>query len=328
MKIGGKRNAGFGRSIMFAIKNLFRDKYGEGRYSTRHSHIERLRPFVTYLAGESIDDLVLASFDHVRTYAQTVGELFTAGEIKASTAINRISSVNVLMRLLLGNETCYISPKSVIGARSYVRTEEPLGLYFVDFEAAVLALLSKGEFRLAILVTLCRYAGCRFREASLMELAPAFHQADNNNYLSVRKGTKGNRGMYVPRTVPISDRVIVILKYAVSQISEKNLIPAEMSYKQWYSSAHKRWATIAPTLGLSSKFHELRAAYACQRYEELLGEPAPCVSWLGAADPSRERPRSVCGHEALEELADELGHGRIEILKAYVGVIGSYEPEE
>ncbi len=58
--------------------------------------------------------------------------------------------------------------------------------------------------------------------------------------------------------------------------------------------------------------NDLRAAYACERYAELTGHPAPVVA--GHRSATREEDRA-----ARTVIAQELGHGRIDVLGAYVG---------
>ena len=59
-------------------------------------------------------------------------------------------------------------------------------------------------------------------------------------------------------------------------------------------------------------YHELRAAWACERYEEISGENAPILQ----VDTSR-------GQESDDQfrlaLARELGHDRIDVVAAYIG---------
>ncbi len=62
-------------------------------------------------------------------------------------------------------------------------------------------------------------------------------------------------------------------------------------------------------------FHDLRAAYACDRYQQLTGYAAPAV--VGARLADRETDVS-----ARKIISAELGHGRIDVVAAYVGSAG------
>src|SRR5574337_249853 len=57
--------------------------------------------------------------------------------------------------------------------------------------------------------------------------------------------------------------------------------------------------------------HDLRAAYACERYKALTGHAAPC-----AGGEIRDRERDAAARLAV---AKELGHGRAEVAAEYLG---------
>jgi hypothetical protein len=60
-------------------------------------------------------------------------------------------------------------------------------------------------------------------------------------------------------------------------------------------------------------FHELRAAYACERYEQLTGFPAPVNGGRG------HREDQELDQRAREQISHELGHNRIDVVSAYIG---------
>ena len=60
-------------------------------------------------------------------------------------------------------------------------------------------------------------------------------------------------------------------------------------------------------------FHELRAAYACERYEQLTGFFAP----INGGRIHRE-DRELDPH-ARQQISHELGHNRIYVVSAYIG---------
>ena len=61
-------------------------------------------------------------------------------------------------------------------------------------------------------------------------------------------------------------------------------------------------------------FHDLRAAYACERYQQLTGQPAP-VNGGRCADRTLDRKRA-------QQISHELGHNRIDVVAAYIGSLG------
>ena len=60
-------------------------------------------------------------------------------------------------------------------------------------------------------------------------------------------------------------------------------------------------------------FHELRAAFACERYEQITQHRAP-INGGHCYGVDRQLDR-----EARIQVSYELGHGRIEIVAAYIG---------
>ena len=60
-------------------------------------------------------------------------------------------------------------------------------------------------------------------------------------------------------------------------------------------------------------FHELRAAYACERYEQITHHLAP----INGGRCRRLDPR--LDREARLQISYELGHGRIDVVSAYIG---------
>lgn len=60
-------------------------------------------------------------------------------------------------------------------------------------------------------------------------------------------------------------------------------------------------------------FHELRAAYACDRYEHLTGQAAPIYGSLRyGVDRGLDR-------QARRQIGLELGHNRVDVVSAYIG---------
>ncbi len=60
------------------------------------------------------------------------------------------------------------------------------------------------------------------------------------------------------------------------------------------------------------KLHDLRAAYACERYQALAGAAAPAVGGPRVASSEADRA-------ARDTIAQELGHGRSDVVATYIG---------
>jgi hypothetical protein len=199
-----------------------------------------------------------------------------------------------------------------VGERSSVRREAPAGMQRERLKQATFELRERGEERVAVVAELARELGLRFREASLLDARTALAQATEKGAVNITEGTKGGRGYVVDRWVPVlAVPTLTLEKAAEVQGAGRNLIPEENSYAQWRDHAYHAWSQVARDHELRG-FHDLRAAYACDRYEQLTGSPAPVISGERLADKALDL-------SAREIISSELGHGRVDVVSAYVG---------
>jgi hypothetical protein len=162
------------------------------------------------------------------------------------------------------------------------------------------------------MVEVARALGLRLREASLLNARVALGQVKKHGAVNITAGTKGGRGHRVDRWVPVSGAAIgCLVRAAKAQGQGHNLISPELSWRQWNSKVHHVWAAVRDDYGLK-KIHDLRAAYACERYQQLTGSAAPVVAGRLCTDRSTDRA-------ARQTIAQELGHGRIEVVATYIG---------
>ena len=146
----------------------------------------------------------------------------------------------------------------------------------------------------------------------MLDARLALHQARTLGAVNITAGTKGARGRHVDRWVPASETAVACLvRAAALQGDGRNLIPPEMSWQQWNWRVHRVWSLARDSYGLE-KIHDLRAAYACERYEQLTGSQAPVIA--GVRRASRDED-----HKARDIIARELGHSRRGVVAAYVG---------
>ena len=97
---------------------------------------------------------------------------------------------------------------------------------------------------------------------------------------------------------------------AAVQGEARNLVPPHLSWRQWNDHLHHVWAGVREQHGLG-KLHDLRAAYACERYQTLAGAAAPVTAGGRVASLKADRA-------ARAVIAQELGHGRVDVVAAYV----------
>jgi hypothetical protein len=312
MKVGGKRNFGRGRTLSYAVRNVLRERFGDKRYGTRHSHLSRLKPFLEYMKVEGIRDLQDVSRATVLSYSRILRQFVDDEELALATAVNRVSSVNVLLETLHGDKKCSVSPRAVIGPRTRVRQEAPPGIDIDIVLAAVAELAERGDIDVAKAVTACRLLGCRIREAALLDYRQAAKSAADKGKVVVRRGSKGGRARKIPREIVASAVFVDTLQQLQAQQPGRSLVPDGQTFRNWYLSAYRRYAPVAMRFGLATGFHDLRAAYACVRYQEITGDEAPCVA--GHREASCDRDRL-----ARDILATDLGHARTDVVASYVG---------
>lgn len=311
-KVGGERNFGFGKQMAWAGKNALAARYGDGHYGTQAAHGERWQQFCDYAREQDIRDVRQVTEALVTAYGQELQQQVAAAEMAVSYAQNLLSSVNVVLEAIRGDSAVRVSPSELVGERNNVRQEAPAGLERERLQQAVSDLRDRNEARVAAVAELARELGLRFREASLLDARSALQLAERKGMVNITEGTKGGRGHVVDRWVPVLPVATAALQRATElQGDSRNLIPEGSSYAQWRDHAYHAWSRVSRDAELKG-FHDLRAAYACERYEQLTGHPAPVVAGERTATKGEDLA-------AREIISAELGHGRIDVVSAYVG---------
>jgi hypothetical protein len=155
----------------------------------------------------------------------------------------------------------------------------------------------------------------RLREAILADLPRLKREADQLGKINVQDGTKGGRsGASAPRWIAVDDDIKEALRLAerVSLDGSRNLLAQNESYLDFQRGVVRPARDILRTHNLKG-FHELRAAYACERYEQITNHLAPI---------NGGRCYQLAPHldqKARAQISYELGHGRIDVVAAYIG---------
>ena len=311
-KAGGHRNFGYGKQMAWAGKQALKDQYGNGHYGTVIGNAERWRRFVAWCRDEcDIRDARLINSEVVQDYGKLLSDKVDAG-MSSAYAQNLLSSVNVVLEAMRGDRQIRVAPVEFVGQRSRIRTNPPAGLDQKAVRQCADQLRQNGHERVAATVEVARALGLRLKEASLLNARVALGQVKKHGAVNITAGTKGGRGHRVDRWVPVSGAAIgCLIRAARAQGTGRNLIPSHLTWKQWNSHIHHVWASVREDHGLK-KIHDLRAAYACERYRQLTGSAAPAVAGRRIADRSTDRA-------ARQTIAQELGHARIEVVASYIG---------
>jgi integrase len=312
---GGKRvsrNYGLSRDMKVAGHKALSQaaSRGEVSYSSAATLSDRWDTFVDWAKSEGLTKMEMVDREDVQRYGEELAERVAEGEMSAAYAQNLVSAINTVMGLATGGAWEPVSPTRdcSIAERSHVREEAPGALDREAYSRALDAVRAEVGDRAAAVVELARELGLRSKEASLLDAKAALREAEARGVVTISAGTKGGREREIPIT---SDRQLEALRHAAeAQGRDHSLIPSEMSWKEWREGTLRDAREVVQE-HTGGGLHDLRAAYACERYEALTGWAAP-VAGGEIADRDADR-------EARLTIAEELGHGRIDVVSEYVG---------
>lgn len=314
------RNFGYGRQLSYAGPQALKDMFGGGHYGTVKAHCDRWLAFVKWCRSEQgpgINDARQIDRKVLADYAAYLRDMVRRGDLAVSTAQNRLSSVNRTMAALRGDQHVKLpSPSKALGMhRTGIRHSVPQGQDRDQVNEIVNALCRNHQQRAAAIVLLARATGMRLREAILADLPRLTREANDLGRINIQDGTKGGRaGDSAPRWIEVSVHVREALRFArqVSPAGSSNLIAPHESYLNVLQKIIRPARGILHVHELKG-FHELRAAYACERYEQITEHRAP----INSAQCCQLNQHVDC--EARTQISYELGHGRIDVVAAYIG---------
>lgn len=314
------RNFGFGRQLSYAGPQALKDLFGDGHFATVKAHSDRWQAFVRWCRSEEgprLNDARQIDREILMRYATHMREQVDQGNVGIATAQNRLSSVNRTLAALRGDQYVKItSPSKALGVhRSSVRSGAPKGQDRVQVRLIAQTLSERQQSRVSAIVLLARETGMRLREAILADLPRLQREAQRLGKINIQDGTKGGRsGASAPRWITVTDQVREALGRAseVSPSGSRNLLAPDESYKDFIQTVVRPARDLLHEKGLKG-FHELRAAYACERYEQLTGFPAPVNGGRG------HRENRELDQRARQQISHELGHNRIDVVSAYIG---------
>ena len=314
------RNFGYGRQLSYAGPQALIDMFGGGHYGTVKAHCDRWQAFVKWCRsdeGPGINDARQIDRKVLADYAAYLCDVAGRGDLAVSTAQNRLSSVNRTMAALRGDHCVKLpSPSKALGMqRTGVRQSVPQGQDRAQVKQIVDVLCRQHQLRAAAIALLARATGMRLREAILADLPRLSREANDLGKINIQEGTKGGRaGASATRWITVDDQVRGALKFArqVSSAGSHNLIAPHESYRNLLQDIIRPARDILHAHNLKG-FHELRAAYACERYEQITQHRAP-FNGGQCCQVDRNLDR-----EARWQISYELGHGRIDVVAAYFG---------
>lgn len=288
MALVGKRdgrNFGYGRQLSYAGPQALKDMFGSGHYGTVKAHSDRWLAFVRWCRsqdGPGVNDARQIDRQTLLDYTEHLREQVEQGAIGIATAQNRLSSVNRTMAALRGDQYVKVpSPSKALGMRrTSIRCSVPQGQDRKQLKRIIDVLCEHQQPRAAAIVQLARTTGMRLREAILADLPRLKREAEHHGKINIQDGTKGGRGGAIaPRWIRADDHIRDALKYAeqTSPDDSRNLLAPNESYLDFQQRVVRPARDILHQHNLKG-FHELRAAYACERYEQITQHLAPIVS--------------------------------------------------
>lgn len=276
------RNFGYGRQLSYAGPQALKDMFGGGHYGTVKAHSDRWQAFVKWCRSEQgpgINDARQVDRKVLANYAAYLRDLVGRGDLAISTAQNRLSSVNRTMAALRGDQCVRLpSPSKALDMqRTGGRHSMPQGQDREQVKQIIDALCSRDQLRAAAIVQLARATGMRLREAILADLPRLSREAKDFGRVNIQDGTKGGRaGASAPRWITVNDHIRGALGFAqqVSPEGSRNLIAPKESYLNVLREVVRPARDVLHAHNLKG-FHELRAAFACERYEQITEHYAP-----------------------------------------------------
>lgn len=314
------RNFGYGRQLSYAGPQELKDLFGGGHYGTVKAYSDRWQSFVRWCRSEDgpgFNDARQIARQTLLDYAGHLRQQVELGAIGIATAQNRLSSVNRTMAALRGDQYVKVpSPSKALGMRrTSVRHSVPQGQDREHVKRIVDELCEHQMPRAAAIAQLARATGMRLREAILADLPRLKRESEQYGKINIQDGTKGGRsGASAPRWITIDDHIRDALRFAekVSPDGSRNLLAPNECYLDFLQEIVRPARDIIHKHDLKG-FHEFRAAYACERYEQITHHPAP-INGGHCYQLGRRLDQ-----DARVQISYELGHGRIVVVVAYIG---------
>lgn len=278
-------------------------------FSSAATITHRWNKFVQFMDRNCILDMEEIKKSTVIEYGKELSTQVLENEISAAYAQNLVSAVNTIMYMAKMGAWESVSPTQDCGIpeRSHIRTSPPGGICREHFYHVLDQIKDTQPPEAIAIAMLARELGLRTKEASLLDSKKALTEAAKNSYINITRGAKGGRKRKIPIT---SESQLQALIHANNAQGEKAcLIPAETTWAKFRSAQIRKIREALQESGID-RLHDLRSAYACERYEQLSGQTAPVI------DGKAEGP---LGHMARIKIAAELGHGRIDVTNSYLG---------
>lgn len=282
---------------------------GECSFATVDAVADRWAQFASFAKAQGIGRMERVSPELVREYGLGLARRVDAAEISPAYAQNLVSAVNTVMGFVRPWRSISPTKDCGIPTRTTIRHVAPATLDRSTFDGIIGQMMQSGLIRQSVLASLARNFGLRSKEASLLDAAVALRQAQHWNTVQIKDGTKGGRLREVPITMPFQIRTLA--DAAQVQGDARSMVPIAETWSQWRNGGLREGREVLKQQGCPG-YHDLRAAYACERYSMLTGFSAPVCQ-------EGSRPERDVDYAARMVISHELGHDRVDVVASYIG---------
>lgn len=268
---------------------------------------ERFSHFSVFAKLNGIARMERVTFDLVVQYGRSLVAKVEREDLSPAYAQNLVSAVNTVFAIVRFDWKS-ISPTKDCGIPRRCAIRQTPTLTIMEAKLAIQYLKNAKKERLASIADLALTFGLRSKEASLLDNLEAIKKVNKSGSINIEKGTKGGR----KRVLKVNglDEINVLKKCAELQGKDRSLMPFETNWKSWREKELRKGRELLNPYGIKG-FHEFRAAYAASRYKDITG-------WKAPANGGRILDKQV-DIDARKKIAEELGHGRIDVVSEYIG---------
>lgn len=243
--------------------------------------------------------------------------------LSPSTLQNELSALRTFAEwigkpgLVLPAET-YVSDPARVARRTAATTDRSWAARGIDPDALIEEIAAYDAWVGAEL-RIARAFGLRVKEAVMLQ--PRLAEKVSGQAaagsdvpileLETERGTKGGRLRHIPIDTPVKRAALEAAKALVSTESQYLADPARSLKQNLYRLRNvlQKFGVTGRELGITA--HGLRHQYAADRYEAFAGAAAPVRGGVAPDAETDDRARL--------QVAEELGHSRIEVVAAYLG---------
>lgn len=306
------RNFGLkSRDMAWALSNAY--KLSSNSFKSVATAQSAFNSFKEHLNDMGIKDLRKVDKEHVKSF----GIALIEGNKSPSTIQNYISFINIALSNARMDNQCRVDAVKELNAP--IRTGIQTTNKSVNDEQFK-KLQEQVNERLSAQLNLQREFALRFKESCLIDARAALKEATQCHTVTITLGTKGGR----ERVVPLENRSqIEALKEACRiQQQDPSMIPKNQTFKEYQRQSYNQLRET------NSTFHAQRHTYANAIYEKITGVQSPIASGIKHKEHHAyvAEKLNITIPEAKEidkkarlEVANRLGHNRIDVTNSYLG---------